>query len=87
MELAEALRYSTLRLHRGGLPLIKMPLKTDEGIAYSRHATKQSRRITDGPVFQLQQMRQFGLIQLAVAFFHVLGEDKIQKRLKLVIVV
>lgn len=32
-------------------------------------------------------MRQFGLIQLADAFFDVLAEDKIQKRLKLAIVV
>jgi hypothetical protein len=62
-------------------------LKPDKGVAYLDHATKLSRRITDGSVFQLQQVRQFGLIQLADAFFDILRENKIQKRLKLGIVV
>jgi hypothetical protein len=64
-----------------------MPLKPYKGVAYLGHATKLSRRITDGPVFQLQQVRQLGLIQLADALFDILAEDKIQKRLELVTVV
>jgi hypothetical protein len=39
------------------LPLIKMPLKPDKGVAYLGYAAKLCRRITDGPVFQLQQVR------------------------------
>jgi hypothetical protein len=57
-----------------------MPLKPDKGVAYQCHAAKLGRRIADGPVFQLQQVRQFGLIQLADAFLDILGEDKIEKR-------
>jgi hypothetical protein len=64
-----------------------MPLKANKSVAYLGHATKLGRRITDGPVFQLKQVWQFGLIQLTDAFFDVLGEDKIQKRLKLAIIV
>jgi hypothetical protein len=69
------------------LPTVKMPLKPDKGVADLGDAAKLSRRVTDGSVFQLQQVRQFGLIQLADAFFDILAEDKIQKRLELVIVV
>ena len=68
-------------------PTIKMPLKPDKGVAYLRHAAELGRRVADGPVFQFQQVRQFGLIQLTDAFFDILAEDKIQKRLKLAIVV
>jgi hypothetical protein len=68
-------------------PSIKVFLKPDKGIPYLGHAAELSRRITDGSVFQLQQVRQFGLIQLADTFFDILRENKIQKRLKLVIVI
>ena len=63
-----------------------MPLKPGKGVAYLCHAAKLIGGIADSPVFQLQQMRQFFLIQFAVAFLDVLGENKIQERLKLVIV-
>jgi hypothetical protein len=53
-----------------------MPLKPNKGVANLRHATKLRRRITDGSVFQLQQVRQLGLIQFADAFFDVLREDQ-----------
>jgi len=48
-----------------------MPLKPDKGVEYLRHAAKLCRSITDSPVFQLQQVRQFGLIQLADGHCHI----------------
>jgi hypothetical protein len=64
-----------------------MFLKPDKCVSYMGHATELGRRVTNGPVFQLQQMGQFGLIQLADAFFDILEEDKIQERLEPLVVV
>jgi hypothetical protein len=63
-----------------------VPLEAYKRVTYLCHATKLSRSIADGPVFQLQQMRKFGLIEIADAFFDVLRYNKIQKRLKLLVV-
>jgi hypothetical protein len=42
-----------------------MRLEADEGIAYFRDTAESQCRIADGAIFQLQKMRQLGLVEFA----------------------
>ena len=51
---------------------VQIPLEADEGIADCGNTPELVRGVWHGVIFQLQQMRQLGLIKLADAFFDVL---------------
>jgi hypothetical protein len=42
-----------------------MRLEADEGFKSLRDATERQCRIADGAIFQLQRMRQLGLVEFA----------------------
>ena len=65
---------------------IEMPLKSYEGASYAGDTAKLGGRIADGPILQLQEVRQLGLVEFSDALFDVLGKNEFQKGLKLQIV-
>ncbi len=63
-----------------------MDLEADKGLPYFRDPTKFRCRVADGPVFELEKMRQLRSVEFLNAFCNVLSEDKFQKGLKLRVV-
>ena len=56
-----------------------MPLESHEGITDTRHPTQFARGIFHAPVFELEKIGQFGLIQFPHPFPHILRQHEIQK--------
>ena len=60
-----------------------MSLKPNESVAYPGHTAKFRRGVADGPVSQLQKMRQLPPIKLANTLPDILRQDEVEKSLKL----